>query len=429
MEIFSINKTKENPKMKRSKTKKTIAAALAVIACALAFSSCTMTTSPANLPVPSLLVEPENTQPRPTESVAAEATTQIIAEPTDEASEQKITPVEPFEPPKLYINTLTGLYTNFDAANLRPVAAVVDNSSGALPHQSGLIGADIIYETVTSPGTTRFLAIYSDYREMPDVCNLRAARAHDVKIAAMYNAVVISHGGHTDKNPEYDFFAALGELYGDKSASVNSQRDLAWTAQNAEKFGTVRYFENGYRNDLKYETVLTSSAIEYAAEQRDIFGGTAENPIKISSGAAAGENASGVTISFSASGLYSPLEKKVSLRYSLSDGMYLRFEDGRPHVDSQSGEQLKFSNVIVLKTDIKYIEGDSDIDPLTADVSVYGSGTGYCLCGGKCATLVWVNTKDGGMKLYTPSGELELPAGNTYVAFVDRNNDSAITIE
>lgn len=440
MEFLSREQNKGEPKMKRRKTTKIVAAVIAAVTVVLALSACTATKAPDVTPSPSLVVRADPTEPTAQSSDPG----QSAEEPAPSEKEPSATPpseteeVKPIEPMPLYHDVLTGRYVLLDPSGMRPVAVVVDNSADALAHQSGLIQAGVVYETITAPGTTRFLAIYTDYRAIPDVCNIRAGRAHDARIASMYNAAIVSLGGHTDKLPEYDFFSAVSELYGSPKAFVNTQRESAWTAQNAEELGTVRYYENGYRPDIKYDTVLTGAALEFTAGQTKnsdflsaggTLTGTAKNPIKISDAAPLGENSSGVTISFTASGVYSPLKKTVSMRYSLSEGVYLRFEDGRPHVDSASGEQLKFTNVIVLKTDVKYIEGDSDIDPLTADVSVYGSGTGYFMSGGKCVSLVWVNTADGGMKLYTPAGELSVPAGNTYVAFVDRSNDGAIVIE
>ena len=424
--------------MKRTKTKKLIAMACASIILALAFSSCAMTTVPDREQTPSLIVETE-AEPSVTSTEAPTASTDTSDPPAPSESEplSQTEEIKTAEPLTLFYDALTGSSVSLDPSGIRPVAVVVDNCESALSHQSGLARAGVLYETITAPGITRFLAVYSDYRTVPSVCNIRAGSAHDARIAAMYNAVVVSNGGHTDNNPEYDFFAAINELYGSPTMLVNTQRETAWSAQNAEEFGTVQYYESGYRPDLKYDTLLTSAALEYIAEQNKYSefasaGGTltgeAKNPIKISDAAFSGDAASGVTISFSASGVYSPLKKTVTMRYSLSDGAYLRFEDGRPHIDSESGEQLKFTNVIVLKTDIKYIQGNSDIDPLAADVAIYGSGTGYCFCGGKYTSIVWVCTKDGGLKLYDSAGELAVTKGNTYIAYVNKSDGDAVTI-
>lgn len=340
----------------------------------------------------------------------------------------------PIEEPvleKKYTNPISGVPSAYDSTGMRPIAVVIDNGAGAIAHQTGVAEADILYETLVAPGITRFLAIYADYRSQREICNIRAGRVCDVHIAENYGAVLVSHGGHSDMNKEYDFFSAVSSVLGGKSSFINTINEPAWSAEGGEELGTIKYYESNYRSDLKYDTVVTPEAIEYVlsskrysefAKSGGSFSGEVKNLPSVSDTPLDGETCLGADISFTAKGAETSLKKDVSYIYDGASDKYLRYEGERAHVDSKTGEQLAFSNILFLLTDVKYIDGD-ERDPLTTDVAVKGSGTGYYLSNGKYVSVIWVNTS-GGMKIYSSSGELSLCTGNTYVAFLDRTDGS-----
>lgn len=412
--------------MKRKNKKNVIALALAAIIALLTVTSCqvittTGATGESNLVINRDPIHSTDDAIAATETTAKETTAAATAAET-EITEEPIVPISP-----LYINPLTKTGATLDPAGIRPMAVVVDNSVNALPHQTGIAAADILYETLTAPGITRFLAIYSDYRAVSEICNVRAARAHDAEIAAGFNAFLVCHDGHADTTEDYDFFSAVKKLYGSEKAYIDTMESAAWNARNGEKLGTIRYYDN-YRTDLRYDTVVTPEAIELTAKDGVSTKGAANNPFVFSDGTFAGDKATAVTLTFTASGVSSNLEKVVTMKYDSVCKTYMRYEGDRAHVDSQSGEQIGFANVVVLLTDVKYIAGDSDADPLTTDVSVYGSGTGYYLSGGKCTPIIWVNTEKSGLKLYTSDSSLSLAPGNTYVGYLNKSFAGAVKV-
>ena len=426
--------------MKRKALKSISAALLAALVAAVLPACRLITTSPTDAGV-GVVVKP-GVQALPSESaenVSTEETPPADTEETNAPAGIETAQSEPeaVSPAPIYRNYLTGKDAPTDASGLRPIAVVVDNSAPALAHQTGLDMADVLYEMPTAPGITRFLAIYSDYRSAPEICNVREGKAHDVKLASQYNAVLICHGGHADDNADYDFYTAVKRIYGSENAYINTQKEPAWSAQNGDKFGTLKYYSDGYRADLKYDTVVNPEAVDFTVSQKkyspfaaegNTINGEAARAFDMTEALPSGGAATGITLRFTAAGVFSPLEKNVSFKYSASEEKYLRFEDSAPHVDSQSGKQLIFDNVLVLCADAKYIAGDSETDPLTTSVAVYGSGTGYYASHGRSVSVVWVNTAEEGLKLYSPTGETALSVGNTYIGFVDRTNPSAVTV-
>lgn len=420
--------------MKRNNTKQAVAVMLVAAIILLAATSCQIITTADATGGNNVVISRDPIYQGTDVTASTEETAKSPAETTAEATTAAQTASELAPTSSLYINPLTKTGTSLDPSGLRPMAVVVDNNVNALPHQTGLGDADILCETLTAPGITRFLALYSDYRAVGEICNVRAARVHDVKIAASFNAFLVCHGGHADTTEEYDFFSAVKKAYGSGTGYIDTMEESAWNARNGEKLGTIRYYDD-YRTDLRYDTVVTPEAIELTENGSSAFRqsgtsikGECKNPFVFSDGAATGESATDVTLTFTASGVSSNLEKVVTFKYDGEAEKYMRYEGARPHVDAKSGEQLGFTNVVVLLTDVKYIAGDSDTDPLTTDVTVYGSGTGYCLSGGKCTAVIWVNTEKSGLKLYTADSSLSLAPGSTYIGYLDKANAGAVKI-
>lgn len=417
--------------MKRKNTKQTVAVMIVAAIILLAVTSCQIITTSDGTGGSNIVISRDPLYQSADAAETTAPTVQTVAEATTVAPTETTEALAPISP--LYINPLTKKGADADASGLRPMAVVVDNNVNALPHQTGLCEADVLYETLTAPGITRFLALYSDYRAVDEICNVREARAHDVRIAAGYSAFLVCHGGHSDTTEEYDFFTAVKRAFGSEKGYVDTMEESAWNARNGEKLGTIRYYDN-YRTDLRYDTVVTPEAIEFTENGGSTFRqsgasikGECKNPFVYADGAV-GDNATEATLTFTASGVSSNLEKVVTWKYDGDAEKYMRFEGARPHVDAKSGEQLAFTNVVVLLTDVKYIAGDSDVDPLTTDVAVYGSGTGYCLSGGRCTSIIWVNTEKSGLRLYTADSSLSLVPGSTYVGYLDKANAGAVKI-
>ena len=75
----------------------------------------------------------------------------------------------------------------------RPIGVMVNNTHAAMP-QRGIGAADTIFEMVTEGGITRLLALYSDYKTMPQVGPVRSARDQHLQFAIPLNAIMVHIG-------------------------------------------------------------------------------------------------------------------------------------------------------------------------------------------------------------------------------------------
>ncbi len=407
--------------------KKRVAAALAA---AMAVSMCTMFTGCDNTTSTTVNSTPFATLP--TESTTAStdnSTTDATADTstTDTTSGGTVTPPVTGD----YINPLTGLPTENDLSNCRPLAIVVDNISAAHANQTGLDQADILYEALTAPGITRFLAVYADYTAVDEVCNIRSGRDYHFNWAEQHNAVLMCHGGSITDH--YDFYQLAVDRLGSRWGFVDTQQEYFFNSIEAGvKYGTIDNFDE--RVDLKYDTLYNPDALNALLSSTSnkfvtLGGGTMEGTAKTvfnvtpygqkkdMTGASV---ANTVNLKFSAQN--TALSENVSFTYDAESGKYLRYQDGEKHVDAETGKQLAFTNVVTLITDVKCVETGIAQDPYMTLVETKNpNGLGYYFYDGKVIQINWYSTGNE-LILLDPNGdELTIAAGNTYIGYLDRS--------
>lgn len=405
--------------------KKLVAAALAAL---VATTVCTNFTGCKNNKNDHTTGDPFATLPEETTQSTESSSTSSSFEESSSSESGSDTPVNP--PEMKGFNVLTGEPTLNNISYTRPVAIVVDNVNAAYATQTGLDQADVLYETLVAPGITRFLMVTADYKLLDKVSNIRSGRDYHMDFAAYHNAVLVCHGGSNTSN--YDFFALAAERYGSRYGFVDAsvERYFAW-ADDGSKYGTI---ESADRKDLAHNTVfkptamsdlLESPSSKFIAEGKGTLSGETKGSLKFEqygtkkdlSGAS---SATEVTLKFKCQG--SSNTKSVSYTYDAQTGKYLRSQDGNAHVDSQTGKQLAFTNVITLFTNVEAKSTGLENDPTMTIVDTVpdnGKGHGYYFTDGKVISISW--EADGEtLKLVEESGaELTLNTGNTYIGYLD----------
>lgn len=328
-------------------------------------------------------------------------------EPADVVTEQEPQVEEPEEPePEVEIpenqNLLTGLPDLSDEAiGKRPVAVMVNNVPDAMP-QYGVEEADIIFEIPVEGDQTRFMALYADYTKVPKVCAIRSCRAYFPAISQGFDAFYVNWGIDETMG---DYIAALGldqydgmynpgDLFGRDQDRLNSGYALEHTAYfDGTKFAS--YVESeGTRTELQDDKKGTAFQFNGLEEQ-----------IKPSGG-----DCSRVDIDFGA--------QTASLIYDEQTKTYKKENTGEPQIDGNTGNQLAFTNVIVLETSITVRDevGHKDVDWSGGENSV-----GYYISNGGMQKISWYkqeNNEQDRLHLYDEDGnELSINRGKSYIAF------------
>lgn len=336
------------------------------------------------------------------EEIPIGAKEDVVAESTEEAV------LEDELPEGMYFSELTNEPIDESLKNQRPIAAMVDNESTALPH-FGLNDADIIYEMMNSTANgriTRMMAIVKDWENIKQLGSIRSVRPTNILIAAEWNAVLCHDGGPFYIDPY------LAEPYSDNFSGGFSRVDNGKAREFTEYIMTgdlaKRFDANGV--DREYNEYHVSPHYNFAPKA---------DPIDLSKNSDS-ISASKVELPFEHNGSY--------LEYDEEEGVYKYFEYGKAHLDGATNEQLAFKNLLIQScTFNQYDENGYMIFNC-----IVGTPTaGYYVTNGKAIPVTWLKASaTEPTRYYDASGnEIKINTGKTYVALVPDDDWSDLVIK
>ena len=159
--------------------------ALSLVLCAALFAGCGRSG-----------VSAINDQPAAEEAAVTEEPT---PEPVEEEPEEEPIEAETVEeeenplPEGMMYSLLTGEVVPWEYALKRPFAIMINNLNPAVP-QSGIAGADIMYECYVEGNITRLMAIYQDPSPYSKIGPLRSARHYYLDYMDDYEANYVHFG-------------------------------------------------------------------------------------------------------------------------------------------------------------------------------------------------------------------------------------------
>lgn len=311
---------------------------------------------------------------------------------------------EPIVVEETNINRLTGLNTLTDeAVGSRPVAIMINNMSGALP-QYGIAAADIMFEIEVEGGITRMMAIYGDYTQVPKVCSIRSCRYYYPIFAHGFDAIYICYGSNETLGTPTLISLGIDYFDGNQISSSLFGRD-------AERLLTYSSEHTAYIDGTLLEDYLDSQGTRTDYDDGfdvNIFDFVDEVNFGVKTDVS---TCSKVNLTFSDS-YYS------TFTYNEETNTYYKQHSGSAHIDSSTGEQLNYTNVFVLETDVTtYTDGYlMQVD--------WTGGTGYYVSGGYVQQITWVKSTERDMiQVFDLDGnEIEVNSGNSYMGVIDYNS-------
>ncbi|MCL6580921.1 MAG: DUF3048 domain-containing protein [Firmicutes bacterium] len=298
------------------------------------------------------------------------------------------------EPPGSAICPLCGLKTGTDAVLHRPLAVVVDNSTGGRP-QSGLGDACLVYELPVEGGITRFLAFFL-HTDAAAIGPVRSLRPYMLDLAMPLGAVMAHVGGSP---------AALAELA--------SERPAAMSIDELEK---PQAFWRSSERRTPYNC-FTSTSLQRSASRSSGYEGTRltrTTPAAFNFAPPGEKPALPQGQSVGGFALHYTSTYRVTYDYDSSSGRWLRYVGGAAHKDAATGRQLGATTVIVLFVPTEAIAGDPE-GRLAMDLD--GGGQAWVFCAGQSFRVRW--GKSGRLNPITfqdgQGNPLTLPAGPVWV--------------
>ena len=332
---------------------------------------------------------------------------EVVAPPPLEPAVSVIAPV--VEPEPLYTNPLTGEGTDVDLSANRPVAVMLNNLKKALP-QCGVAQADIIYEAPAEGGITRMMAVFQSLDGVGALGSVRSARPYYVELAAGLDAIFVHAGGSDDaytsikKHSVFNIDGVNGP-YGDTAFYRDAARKKS------------AGFEHSLFTSGEHMQTLLSGAL---SKVRQTHKESWTLPLTFAKDGtpANGDQANSIVVKFS-------YYKTGHFTYDPASGTYLVSQsiDGTnlSYTDGNDSQPVSVTNVLVLRTDINPIKGDS---AGRQNVRTTGTGTGFFACGGQYVPITWSrDSASSPLRFFTTDGQpLTLGVGKTYINLVGKND-------
>ena len=302
--------------------------------------------------------EAHTATPLPTETPVETPTPEPTPEPI---VPEEVAPESDLPAGKMY-SYLTGEVVDEAYGKQRPFAVMINNLSPAVP-QSSLPYADLLYEAYVEGSITRLMAVYQDVSQIQKIGPIRSSRHYYLDFSDDNDAIYTHFGwsavaeqrihneGRTTING-MDFDGSMGFFRtSDRYAPHNAYATGEGLRGLAQGFGLRMTYEEGYEPNL-------------------VFNKEDKEPEE-------GEGATVIQFPYPVNNPW--------FEYNAEDRQYYRFEYGSPHVDMETGEQLKFKNVVV-----QYVEQSSyNGDPILLELYLTGAGTGLYFTDGKMQRIYW----------------------------------------
>lgn len=291
---------------------------------------------------------------------------------------------------------LSGKQVLLGTENRRPLAVMIENHPDARP-QSGLGEASLVYEAIAEGGITRFMAVFADPTQPVKVGPIRSARVYFVSFANELNPIYAHMGGNTDALQELPSLSNITNVDG---IFVGSPVFIRETNRPVATEHTVY----SSTDKLWQYATVTLQASQTASFSSWLF----QNPAKTDSPAPAQT----ISINFS-----SP-DFQVDWKYDPSTNQYLRWMAGSPHLDADTGQQIRADNLI-LQTVTRSSAIDASSQAQEWIYQTIGSGPASIFQNGQTIKGSWKHTLGSRTKFYDASGaEIHFLAGSTWVEIV-----------
>lgn len=315
-----------------------------------------------------------------------------------------------------YRSPLTNEWIANGTENDRPIAVMINNIQAACP-QTGISQAGIMYECVVEGSLTRLMAIFEDYDNIKKIGPVRSCRDYYVYWALEWDSIYCHFGGpelYVNSILEQDYVDNLDGTLLDGGTDPNASVFFRTTDRKAP--------HNAYLSGPGVNKGIEKSGFskEHTSNyQKDHYLFTSETaPIDL------GSYPGSISAVHIEPGY---LINKPYFEYNASDGLYYRWQYGDKHIDTDTGEQISFKNIILQNT---YHE-TRDAKGYLAFQCHDTTRDGYYITNGKAIHVTWEKTSDfGATRYYDDSGsEIVLNTGKTFVCIIQDQNKDAVVIK
>ncbi len=302
------------------------------------------------------------------------------------ADSERVVP-KPAEPPRW---PLTGLDAPSVAdTEMRVVSIKIENSPAARP-QTNLQLADVVYESITEGGITRFNAIFHSHNA-DKIGPVRSARLSDLYIVPQYHALFVFSGA---------------------SSTVNARVNKSGIENLSEDAGIAYPFFRSNDRPRPHNLYLVLDKVREEAKKRKMA------TTKSVKGFAFSRTAVESTTTITQVSIPFSQANKVLWTYDSATKTYLRTNDGKKHTDAATGKQLSARNVVVMWAKHNVASHDK-VGSTTYEIVLTGSGKVSVFSNGQRYDGTWQTDGSAPPSFKASDGTaIKLAPGNTWFQVV-----------
>ncbi len=294
---------------------------------------------------------------------------------------------------------LTGLpLDSAEAAARRPLVVKIGNSGAERP-QAGLAQADVVYESVTEGGITRYAAVFQS-QEAANIGPVRSARLSDLQIAPEFGGV-LAHVG---------------------ASSPIMQLLRTGKVLDLDQFGFLQYYHRTADRVAPYNVYTSTASLRAGAAARG-FSATYDVPAYAFEEETPPEGPARV-IDFS----FAP-ETPVRYDYDGAQHAYHQVEYGAPTADAATARPVPITNLVLQFAPVKVTDIIEDGNgSRSLEYDLVGSGKALVFHDGSEIDGVWKRPGIGDRTAFLDADGKPIPfaRGSVWIAVV--KPDTAVTV-
>lgn len=292
--------------------------------------------------------------------------------------------------PQTKASPLTGMDIEPERADKPILGVIIENHPDARP-QSGLSSAGVVYEALAEGGITRYLALFLEDKPAT-IGPVRSVRPYFVDWVLEFNTPIAHVGGNANA---LDMIATMGVK------DINQFYNGSSFIRAGDRAAPHNVYTSGDQMEALMQRLGFSKLTTFKPTPRNAKDTPVQPPAH-----------SVINID------YSYANFAVQYRYEAECNCYARFMAGQPHIDRNTGQQIKVKNVVVQYMPTSY--GRSRAGEQMVIMGTPGSGNSLVFRDGTVVTGTWTKpAHTERTKLIDAAGkEIPLNKGNTWYSIV-----------
>ena len=327
-----------------------------------------------------------------------------------ESVQESSEPAQTTETEEVFYSGFTGEEIGYMHYDHRPLAVMLNNIKEGCP-QSGIEQASMVFECPVEGRITRLMGIFEEYENIEKIGSVRSSRDYFVYLAMEVDAIYAHFGQATVYVGDLLNSNAVDNISGAVSGIENPANHTFYRSDDRPAPHNVYIDNEGLKEDIEnfgYRTTLRTGFTPKFIYPEPGIRATHDEGDDVTVIYPGGKNPS-------AKNGFAQVQAR--FEYNEEDQKYYRFQYGDKHIDKETGNQLKYDNVV-----LQYCDGMVRDSHDYLAFGLVGDNENKCqiFTNGKMVEGTWKRTElFEPAKYYDKDGnEIEVNRGKTWICII-----------